>query len=36
MDGEYRLAADGTRAEPCLIQEPETPGFKCVVMPIKI
>jgi DNA polymerase-3 subunit beta len=36
MDGEkVSLQMDGPLS-PCLIQEPESPGFKCVVMPIKI
>ena len=36
MDGEHiSLQMDGPLS-PCLIQEAETPGFKCVVMPIKI
>ena len=36
MDGEnISLQMDGPLS-PCLIQEAETPGFKCVVMPIKI
>ncbi len=25
-----------TPLSPCLVQEPESPGFKCVVMPVKI
>jgi DNA polymerase-3 subunit beta len=36
MDGEtISLQMDGPLS-PCLIQEAESPGFKCVVMPIKI
>lgn len=36
MDGEYISLQMETPLSPCLIQEPESPGFKCVVMPIKI
>ncbi|HEU4684407.1 MAG TPA: DNA polymerase III subunit beta, partial [Nitrospira sp.] len=36
MDGEtISLGMDGALS-PCLIEEAESPGFKCVVMPIKI
>jgi DNA polymerase-3 subunit beta len=36
MDGESLSLQMETPLSPCLIQEPESPGFKCVVMPIKI
>jgi len=36
MDGESISLQMETALSPCLIQEPESPGFKCVVMPIKI
>lgn len=36
MDGETVSLQMETALSPCLIQEPESPGFKCVVMPIKI
>jgi DNA polymerase-3 subunit beta len=36
MDGETVSLQMETPLSPCLIQEPESPGFKCVVMPIKI
>jgi DNA polymerase-3 subunit beta len=36
MDGEMLALQMETPLSPCLIQEPESPGFKCVVMPIKI
>jgi DNA polymerase-3 subunit beta len=36
MDGEHVSLQMETPLSPCLIQEPESPGFKCVVMPIKI
>jgi DNA polymerase-3 subunit beta len=36
MDGETLSLQMETPLSPCLIQEPESPGFKCVVMPIKI
>ena len=36
MDGESIALQMETPLSPCLIREPETPGFKCVVMPIKI
>jgi DNA polymerase-3 subunit beta len=36
MDGETISLQMETPLSPCLIQEPESPGFKCVVMPIKI
>ncbi len=36
MDGETLSLQMDTPLSPCLIQEPESPGFKCVVMPIKI
>ncbi|MEW6247341.1 MAG: DNA polymerase III subunit beta [Nitrospirota bacterium] len=36
MDGETVTLQMETPLSPCLIQEPETPGFKCVVMPVKI
>ncbi|MCP9447553.1 MAG: DNA polymerase III subunit beta [Nitrospira sp.] len=36
MDGETVFLQMETPLSPCLIQEPESPGFKCVVMPIKI
>lgn len=36
MDGEYVSLQMETPLSPCLIQESESPGFKCVVMPIKI
>lgn len=36
MDGESLSLQMETSLSPCLIQEPESPGFKCVVMPIKI
>jgi DNA polymerase III subunit beta len=36
MDGESLSLQMETALSPCLIQEAESPGFKCVVMPIKI
>jgi DNA polymerase-3 subunit beta len=36
MDGENAVLQIETPLSPCLIQESESPGFKCVVMPIKI
>jgi len=36
MDGESISLQMDTPLSPCLIQEPESPGFRCVVMPIKI
>jgi len=36
MDGENVSLQMETPLSPCLIQESESPGFKCVVMPIKI
>lgn len=36
MEGETLSLQMETPLSPCLIQEPESPGFKCVVMPIKI
>ncbi|MDF0664439.1 MAG: DNA polymerase III subunit beta [Nitrospira sp.] len=36
MDGESISMQMETPLSPCLIQEPDNPGFKCVVMPIKI
>lgn len=36
MDGERVSLQIETPLSPCLIQESESPGFKCVVMPIKI
>ncbi len=36
MDGESVSLQMDTALSPCLIQETESPGFKCVVMPIKI
>jgi DNA polymerase-3 subunit beta len=36
MDGDTIALQMETALSPCLIQEPESPGFKCVVMPIKI
>ncbi|MBA5866826.1 MAG: DNA polymerase III subunit beta [Nitrospira sp. CR1.3] len=36
MDGETISLQMDSPLSPCLIQEAETPGFKCVVMPIKI
>lgn len=36
MDGESISLQMETPLSPCLIQEPDNPGFKCVVMPIKI
>jgi DNA polymerase-3 subunit beta len=36
MYGEALSLQMETPLSPCLIQEPESPGFKCVVMPIKI
>jgi DNA polymerase-3 subunit beta len=36
MDGEKLSLQMDSPLSPCLIQEAETPGFKCVVMPIKI
>ena len=36
MDGESVSVQMDTALSPCLIQEAESPGFKCVVMPIKI
>ncbi len=36
MDGERVSLQMDTPLSPCLVQEPESPGFKCVVMPVKI
>jgi DNA polymerase-3 subunit beta len=36
MDGEKISLQMESALSPCLVQEAETPGFKCVVMPIKI
>ena len=36
MDGDTISLQMETPLSPCLIQEPESPGFKCVVMPIKV
>ncbi len=36
MNGESVSLQMDTALSPCLIQEAESPGFKCVVMPIKI
>jgi DNA polymerase-3 subunit beta len=36
MEGETISLQMETPLSPCLIQEPESPGFKCVVMPVKI
>jgi len=36
MDGESLSLQMETPLSPCLIQESESPGFKCVVMPVKI
>ncbi len=36
MDGDNLSLQMETALSPCLIQEAESPGFKCVVMPIKI
>lgn len=36
MDGESVSLQMDSALSPCLIQEAESPGFKCVVMPIKI
>ncbi|MCG3768052.1 MAG: DNA polymerase III subunit beta [Nitrospira sp.] len=36
MDGETISLQMDNPLSPCLIQESESPGFKCVVMPIKI
>ncbi len=36
MDGENVSLQIETPLSPCLIQESESPGFKCVVMPVKI
>ena len=36
MDGASVSLQMDTALSPCLIQEAESPGFKCVVMPIKI
>jgi len=36
MDGETLSLQMDNSLSPCLIQEVESPGFKCVVMPIKI
>jgi DNA polymerase III subunit beta len=36
MEGDTISLQMDTPLSPCLIQEPESPGFKCVVMPIKI
>jgi DNA polymerase-3 subunit beta len=36
MDGDTLSLQMETPLSPCLIQEPKSPGFKCVVMPIKI
>ncbi len=36
MEGDTVSLQMDTALSPCLVQEAETPGFKCVVMPIKI
>ena len=36
MEGDSVSPQLDTALSPCLLQEAETPGFKCVVMPIKI
>ena len=36
MEGETISLQMETPLSPCLVQEPESPGFKCVVMPVKI
>jgi DNA polymerase-3 subunit beta len=36
MDGETISLQMDNPLSPCLIQESDSPGFKCVVMPIKI
>jgi len=36
MDGETISLQMENPLSPCLIQEPDSPGFKCVVMPIKV
>ena len=36
MEGDSVSLQMDTALSPCLLQEAETPGFKCVVMPIKI
>jgi DNA polymerase III subunit beta len=36
MDGETIALQMETPLSPCLIQESDSPGFKCVVMPIKV
>ncbi|WHZ23844.1 MAG: DNA polymerase III beta subunit [Nitrospira sp.] len=36
MDGESVSLQMDTALSPCLMQEAESPGFKCVVMPIKV
>jgi DNA polymerase-3 subunit beta len=36
MDGQQISLQMDNPLSPCLIQERESPGFKCVVMPIKI
>ena len=36
MDGETISLQMDNPLSPCLIQEPDSPGFKCVVMPIKV
>jgi len=36
MDGENVSLQMDTPLSPCLVQESDSPGFKCVVMPIKI
>jgi len=36
MDGDSVSLQMDTPLSPCLVQESESPGFKCVVMPIKI
>jgi DNA polymerase III subunit beta len=36
MEGDSVSLQMDTALSPCLVQEAETPGFKCVVMPIKI
>jgi DNA polymerase-3 subunit beta len=36
MDGETISLQMDNPLSPCLIQESDSPGFKCVVMPIKV
>ena len=36
MDGETITLQMDNPLSPCLIQESDSPGFRCVVMPIKI